>query len=468
VNKLVFALFFGNRGFFPGELVDGARRDIRAIVHAMGHETIELEQSLTRFGAVETMGEGRVYAKFLDENRGKYDGVILSLPNFGDENGAVAALRDCGVPILLQAYPDTIGNMDFANRRDAFCGKLSIADVFRQEGIAFSAIGEHVCHPDSDEFSRQLSIFAGTCAVVKRMRRLNVGAIGARTTVFKTIRFDEVALQGCGINTETFDLTQLFRYMRNVDPSEEAFVEARKKLINVGNCVDVPAEMMDNQARLYCALKQIAAEYELGAMAIRCWNELQDEFKITPCISIGLLNAEGLPVACELDVCNAVSMVALQAASGMPPICMDWNNNYGSNPDKCILFHCGAVSSCAIEGKGTVVSHKMLDKGKEHLGGIAWGCNQGRVKPGPMTYVSAKTESGRFVTYLGQGRITEDKIEEAFFGCAGVAEIPELQKTLRGICKNGFRHHVSIVLSHAEESLREAFNVYLGYDIIDF
>ncbi|MDR1620478.1 MAG: hypothetical protein LBS18_07450 [Clostridiales bacterium] len=465
--KLTFALYFGNRGFFPGELIDGARGEVRAAVHALGYDTIEMNPSLTRFGAVETMAEGRIYAKFLEENCGKYDGVILSLPNFGDENGASVALRDANVPILLQAYPDEFGKMDFANRRDSFCGKLSIADVFRQAGIPFTAFTPHVCHPASADFKEQLGKFASVCNVVRRMRRFNVGAIGARTTVFKTIRFDELALQNYDINTETLDLTQLYACMRAVDKSGAAFKDARDRIANVSDCGAMPPEQLDSQACLYLALKTIIGEYDLHALGLRCWNELQEEYRIAPCLVMAMLGEEGFPVACEMDVCNAIAMAALQAAADVPPVCMDWNNNYGEDPDKCILFHCGSVPPSLMTEKGVTISHKMFDKGREDQGGVGWGCNQGRMRPGPLTYLSAKTEDGILCFYVGEGRITEDPIEDAFFGCAGVAEIPYLQNLLRGICNEGFRHHVSLTMAHVEDALREAFETYLGYDIIE-
>ena len=467
MKQLTLALFFGNRGFFPGELIDSARAEMRAAVRALGINTIEMDPSLTHFGAVETTAEGKIYAKFLEENKGKFDGVVLCLPNFGDENGAVAALQDANVPILLQAYPDEIGLMDFAHRRDSFCGKLSIADVFRQTGIAFTTFDPHVCHPSSDLFRKQLVTFASVCNVVKRLSRFNVGAIGARTTVFKTIRFDELALQSYGINTETLDLSQLFAMMREVDKSSEAFKAARAKISDVSDFSKVPSEQIDNQAALYLSLQKIAVDFDLGAMGLRCWNEMQNEFRITPCTVMGILNSEELSVACELDVCNAIAMAALQAAADVPAICMDWNNNYGDDPDKCILFHCGSVSSELMVDKGNVISHKMLDKGKENLGGVGWGCNQGRIKPGPMTYLSAKTEDGILSFYLGEGYITDDAIEDGYFGCAGVAEIGGLQPLLNGICREGFRHHVSLTLAHVEDALREAFDTYLGYDIVE-
>ena len=107
-KKSTFAVFLGNRGFFPAALMAGARQDLGEVLHKLGHETLFLDEHATRHGAVETVKEGQVYANFLAQNRGKYDGVILSLPNFGDETGAIAALKDAGVPILVQAYPDEL------------------------------------------------------------------------------------------------------------------------------------------------------------------------------------------------------------------------------------------------------------------------------------------------------------------------------------------------------------------------
>ena len=92
----------------------------------MGHKVLMLGEKATRHGAVETPAEARRYAEFLSQHRGEFGGVILSLPNFGDESGAVMALRDAGVPILMRAYPDELNKMGHPVRRDAFCGKLSI------------------------------------------------------------------------------------------------------------------------------------------------------------------------------------------------------------------------------------------------------------------------------------------------------------------------------------------------------
>lgn len=466
MNKMTFALFFGNRGFFPGELIAGARREMKNEVEALGFDTLIMDESQTRFGAVETAEEGKKFAAFLEENRGKFDGVILSLPNFGDENGAIAALQDCGVPILIQAYPDDIGRMDFANRRDSFCGKFSVMDVFYQYGLPFTAFTPHVVSPDSDAFRKQLVDFAAICRVVKKMKRFSVGAIGARTTAFKTVRFDELTLQKYGITTESLDLSELFMRVKDIKTGADDFVLKRQRLLDYTNWQGVPEERIDMLAKVGVALDDIVSEFQLDAIALRCWVEIEKELHISPCVLMGEMNDRGIAAACELDVCNAVPMRALQAAAQMPATVLDWNNNYGDEMDKCILFHCGPVPQTLMTGKGHIEEHKMFVKS---IGpDCSWGCNIGRIAAAPMTYASSKTEDGQLKFYVGEGRFTADPVEEAFFGCAGVVEIDRLQDKLLQIGKNGYRHHVGVTFTHVEKAVREAFTTYLGYDILDF
>lgn len=462
---LTFALYFGNRGFFPETLIASARREVAEAVAKAGHSSILLDEAATRFGAVETAEEGRRYAAFLKERSGRYDGVILSLPNFGDETGAISALQDCGVPILIQAYPDEIGKMDFKSRRDSFCGKFSVMDVFCQYGLPFTAFEPHVVHPASPVFAKQLDDFAAVCRITKRMRRANVGAIGARTTAFKTVRYDELALQRKGLSVETYDLSELLMRTRSVEAKSGKFTAKREKLLGYTDFTGTPPDKIDTLAKVGVALDDMVEEFSLDAIALRCWIELEKELGVAPCVLVSELNDRGVAAACELDVCNAVPMLALGAASQKASTCLDWNNNYGDDPDKVILFHCGPVPQSLMAGKGRITEHPMF--AKSFGAGCGWGCNTGRLGAWPMTFASSKTEDGKLVFYLGEGRLTADPIEEGFFGCGGVAEIKGLQGKLRSVGLGGFRHHVSLTSGNYSLALREAFTTYLGYEIAE-
>ena len=226
-KKMTFALAFCNRGFMPGELIYGAREDMIKAVTDAGYDYIAMDADLTRYGGIETRDEGLLYAKWLKEHEGQYDGVIFSMPIFADENGAITALQDAGVPILMQAYPDEIGKMDFAHRRDAFCGKFSVTDVFTQYQVPFTVLKPHVVHPLSEKFQENLRDFAAICRVVNGMKRFTIGCIGARTTAFKTTRFDEIGLQKNGITVEAFDLSEVF-YKVNAKEDNDPAVLAKE------------------------------------------------------------------------------------------------------------------------------------------------------------------------------------------------------------------------------------------------
>jgi len=457
-----FALYFGNRGFFPETLIAEARKELSESLTRLGYESISMDSSLTRYGAIESAEEGQKYAKFLEANKGNYNGVILCLPNFGDETGAIAALRDAGVPIFILAYPDELDKMDFHQRRDAFCGKFSIMDVFYQYRLPFTVFTPQTVHPDSKEFEEQIATFDKVCKVVNGMKRMTLGAIGARTTAFKTVRYDELTLQKYGITTEVLDLSEVFSRVRKLDLTSTSAKEKAETLRNYTNFSKVPQKSFENLVRLGVVIDQIISEYQLDSMALRCWIELEKEFGIAPCVLLSEINDRGIPAACELDVCNAVTMYALNLASGKPATCLDWNNNYGSDPDKCILFHCGPVPQSLMTAKGEVIDHPMFAK---DLGpGCGFGCNVGRIAATPLSFASSKTTDGKLYVYFGEGEFTSDPIAKGFFGCA---RIDHLQDKLYKIGYNGYRHHVSVTPGHFGMALREAFTHYLGYEITE-
>jgi L-fucose isomerase-like protein len=463
--KSTFALYFGNRGFFPESLIADARTEISDALKKLGYESLMMDSSLTRFGAVESPEEGRKYAKFLEEHRGKFEGVILCLPNFGDETGAVSALQDAGVPIYILAYPDELDKMDFKYRRDAFCGKFSIMDVFYQYQVPFTVFPPHTVHPFSKEFEIQIDTFDMVCKIVKGMKRMTVGAIGARTTAFKTVRYDELALQKYGITTEVLDLSEVFSRVRKLDMSSKAAKEKEERLRNYTNFNKVPAKSFENIIRFGVVLDEIITEYNLNSLALRCWIEMEKEFGVAPCVLLSEINDRGFPAACELDICNAITMYALNLASGKPATCLDWNNNYGDDPDKCIMFHCGPVPQSLMTAKGEVIDHPMFAKA---LGaGCGIGCNVGRIAPNKITFASSKTQDGKLFLYMGEGEITDDPIQEGFFGCGGVARIDGLQGKLYKIGYNGYRHHVSVTPGKVSGALREACIRYLDYEITE-
>jgi len=465
MKKQTFAVVISIGLFFPPEFSINARREIKEAVEKAGFDTIMLPESETTHGGVNSNADAKKYAKFLEEHKNDYDGVILSLPNFGNEDSAIIALRDCGKPILIQAYPDIIGKLDVKNRRDAFCGKLSIMNQFTQARLPYTVYVPHTIAPDDPKFILQLHEFAATCRVVKGMRRFTVGAFGARTTPWKTVRIDERALESYGITVETIDLSEIIFRAKDMDENSAEYKAKYEMLRNYADWGEIPEEQFKSQAKVSVVFDQLIEEYDLSCVAIRCWPEFQDYLKIAPCTLLSVLNSRGIPAADEVDIGNAIGMYALQLATQNVTATCDWNNNYGDDENKCILFHCGPVPVQMLKEKQKVVDNPLL--AMQHGAGNNWGASQARFKASPMTYISAKTDNGRIGFYVGDGEFTDDPIDEASFGNCGVALVPNLQKVLMESGKGGFRHHVSVAFGHATSAIQEAFR-YLGYDIYDY
>ena len=461
MKKTTFALFFGNRGFFPGELIADARRDLVAACEKAGYGTIVMDEELTRYGAVETITEGKHFADFLEAHRGEFDGVILSLPNFGDENGAIVALRDAGVPILVQAFPDTMDKMDFAHRRDALCGKMAMCNLLRQAGITYTLTKTFCIDPLDEGFKAELDRFAGICRVVRGMRRFTVGAIGARTTAFKTVRADEIAFQRLGVSVESIDMSRVFAEM---DALTEAEIADKKALYaSLSDFGTYPPEKLANIARLGVVIDRLIEEFKLDAIAIRCWDELQKRYGVAPCLILGELNERGIAAACELDVTNAVMMRAVGLAANHPVMLLDVNNNYENHPDKVIFFHCGPAPASLMRGRGKIEEHLMFKK--SFGAGTGVGINKGKYIVDDVTVGSFKTENGKLCAFVTEGRLTDDELPDCFFGCGTVFEKKDVGSMLNYMATNGYRHHVAITRGHAAEAVLVAFRDYLGYEI---
>ena len=458
------ALLVANRGFFPSSVIESAYSEMLTAFKKVGVEALCIDDGITKYNAVETTKEGKAYAKFLDAHRGEYDGLVICLPNFGDENGIKEAIADCDVPILLQAYPDEIGKMDFEHRRDAFCGKLALGSVLAQMGKKYTTYSPFVVHPLSDDFHKQLSTFVKTCRVVRGMKKLRIGAIGARTTAFKSVRFDENALEAVGIDVETFDLSTFIQAMQQLNDDDSEVAAWRKKLAGVIDFSKAPAGRELSVAKLGVVVSRLIEENELDAIAIRCWSELQTTFGISPCAVMGILNQNGVAAVCECDVANAVAMKGLSLAAEKGAGCLDLNNNYGEELDKCILFHCGPLPMDLMTGPGEVQSHKMLDK--SYGPDCSWGLNVGTMKTGDVTVSGMRTENGRLQFFIGEGRLTGDPVEKEFFGVSGVLQMENLQDKLYTIGAGGFHHHAAIVPDTVADAVTEAFTKYLGYQQI--
>ncbi|MCQ2430819.1 MAG: hypothetical protein MJ192_10880, partial [Clostridia bacterium] len=266
------------------------------------------------------------------------------------------------------------------------------------------------------------------------------------------------------INVESFDLSELIFKVGQKKDDDPVVLRKMARLEDYTDFSLVPLKNKLTLSKISVVIDEYIAEYHLDAITLRCWNEMETILRVCPCVLISELNDRGIVCSCEIDLTSAITMRAMALASQKPTACLDWNNNYGDDPNKVILFHCGPVAQTLMAGKGTVTEHKMFAKGDP---GSGWGSNEGRIAAFDMTYSNGFTEDGKLKVYTAEAKFTGEPIEGAFFGCGGVAEIPDLQSKLLKLAKNGFKHHTTVGMGHMKAILDEAFTTYLGYELID-
>jgi len=463
-QQLTFGLIVGNRGFFPGHLAKTGREEMLAVLQNAGYSVVAPSLEDTKYGAVETRTEARKCADLFRASRDKIDGVIVTLPNFGDEKAIAETMRLAGlnVPVLVHAFPDTRGRMTIADRRDSFCGKMSVCNNLQQFRIPYSLTSLHTESPGSETFRKDLAWFAAVCRVTNGMRSLRIGAIGARPTAFNTVRYSEKILEANGITVDPIDLSEIFGRIERMKDSDPAVLEKLSAIQGYVSTDGIPAAALLKMAKLGAVIEQWMKSNELAISAVQCWTSMEEYFGVVPCTVMSMMSNDLLSSACEVDIAGVLGMHALRLASETPSALLDWNNNYGDHPDKAVCFHCSNLPKHFFESVRMDFQEIIAGTvGKANT----FGTCVGRVKAGPMSYARFSTDdlTGRIRGYVGEGDFTSDPLET--FGGAGVVEIPKLQGLLRYICENGFEHHVSANLSSTAGAVHEAATKYLGWQV---
>ncbi len=462
--SITLGVILGNRDFFPDALISEARRDLVTVFKTLNVDPVWLTESDSKLGAVETWADAVKCGELFRANRARIEGILVCLPNFGDEKGVADASRlsELNVPILVQACPDDLDQFGLERRRDAYCGKISVCNNLRQYGFKFSLTRHHTVALKSELFREDLNNFFAVCRVVRGMRRVRIGAVGARPNAFNTTRYSEKLLEAAGISVNTIDLSEVFGSAARI-ASEDARVKQRvEQICAYADSASAPMDALVKMAKFALVVDDWMLSLGLTATAIQCWSSLQKNFGVNVCTIMSMMSEQMMPSACEVDIAGVVSMYALQLAGARPSALVDWNNNYGSDPDKCVLFHCGNWAKDFLPdiriGTAPILGTML---GEENTVGAL----SGRTPAGPMSFgrVSTDDATGRIRAYVGDGNFTSDPLDT--FGTRAVVEIPRLQDLMQFICINGFEHHTAMNGTHCGAPTAEALGKYLGWDV---
>jgi len=463
--KISFGIIIATRNIFNARLAVEARAIVLDKLEKMGYGAVILPSEETQTGNIEGYEDAVKCADYFKKNAEKIDGIVVVLPNFGDELGVVNSIKMAGlnVPVLVQAIDDENDKVDVKNRRDAFCGKLSVCNNFYQYGIKFTDTEYHTYSLNSESFTRDINKFAGICRVVKGLKGLRVGAIGTRPIGFQTMRFSEKILQQADITIVPVDMSEIIAAAEKIDVTAPEVIRKVEAIQAYGTCNILHKGQLSKQARFGLAVENWIADNKIDISALQCWESIEKNYGCAACVTMSMMGEKLMPSACEVDVMGSIGMYALALAAQKPSALLDWNNNFGEDRNKVVCTHCSNYPKSFFENEIEIGSLDILGTvlGQEDT----FGAVKGKVAEGDMTYFRVSTDDtrGSIKSYLGEGKITDDPY--GMDGGIAVCEIPNLQKLMKYMCKNGFEHHVGMVRGHVSDILEEAIGNYLGWEL---
>ena len=269
------------------------------------------------------------------------DGLFIPHGNFGTEYECARLAKELGVPVLLWGPRDERPEPNGVRLRDTQCGLFATGKVLRRFRVPFTYMTN--CRLTDPEFERGIKTFLAVCNVVKTFRNIRILQIAPRPYDFWSTMCNEgELLEKFNVQLAPIPMPELTAEMKRVKAEG---VEVPKTVSYCRSCmkIEVTDSELENVAALKVAMKNLCEKYGCKAVAIQCWNELQNQIGIMPCAANSLLNEEGIPCVCETDIHGAITALMVEAASldGKRSFFADWTVRHPDNENGELLQHCG-------------------------------------------------------------------------------------------------------------------------------
>jgi len=352
--------------------------------------------------------------------------------NFGSEHSCGKVARALGVPVLLWGPRDEAPLEDGSRLRDTQCGLFATGKVLRRMRVPFTYLPN--CRIEDELFERGLRTFIATSNVVKEVRRARILQIDTRPNDFWTMMVNEgELLEKFGMQIFPITLVELADRVKTLEAGEDTDVSETTAYIYEHMEVCVPREAVLRVAALKTAMKRYALENDCNAIAIQCWDALQQSLQIMPCCANAMLTDENIPVACETDIHGAITAIIAQAA-GMgktPGFFVDWSVRHPSNDNGELLQHCGPWPISLAKEKA------KLDRPfafPDHCPGSV----VAKLKPGELSLLRFDGDNGQYGMLMGTAKTIEGPKTH---GTYCWIEVPNWSKVESMIVKGPYVHH---------------------------
>ena len=391
-------------------------------------------------------GLEKIVAKFRAE---KVDGLFLPHANFGTEYECGRLAKALGVPVLLWGPRDERPDANGMRLRDSQCGLFATGKVLRRFKVPFTYMNN--CDLEDPEFERGIKDFLAVCNVVKVFRSTRILQIGPRPFDFWSTMCNEgELLEKFNIQLSPIPLPELYAEMRKWK-EEKTEVQKVIDYCKQNMICKIEDEHLTSVAALKVAMKSLAQKYGCNAIAIQCWNALQDEIGIMPCAANSLLNEEGIPVVCETDIHGAISQLMAEAAAMNERRVMfsDWTVRHPDDDNGELLQHCGPWPISVAKEKPTICVPVAFPQN---------GAVSAEAQHGPMSLVRFDGDDGHYSVLLGHARGIDGPWTRGTYVWVKVANLKRLEAK---VVEGPYIHHVAAIHGDIVPVIYEACK-YLG------
>ena len=446
-NKLDVKLGFAptRRNLFSQQEALRYKNIVQSAVKKMYANMVDIDW-LNEEGLLYNTGDAdRVAQRFSEEG---VDAIFVPHCNFGSEDAVAKLAKKVGKPVLLWGPRDDVPELDGMRLRDTQCGLFATGKVLRRYGVPFTYIEN--CRIDDAVFSFGISNFLAAAGAVKAFQNLRVGQIDTRPQSFMTMIVDEgMLLERFGIEVVPVNLQEIIDAMNDALAKRPEFIVKEGERIRTRLSYSPAVDKLEKMAALKLAIREWADREDLSAVAIQCWNALQDQTGIAPCYVNSELTEEFLPVSCETDIHGAITSVITQALGRWtsPIFFADVTVRHPENDNGELLWHCGSFPH-TLKKPDTVSSvspHYILDSARP-------GVNEWELKGGDITICRFDGDNGSYKLLGARGFGIDGPKTRGTYVWVEFPDLPALERKL--VC-GPYVHHVACIHANIIPALME-------------
>jgi L-fucose isomerase-like protein len=374
----------------------------------------------------------------------RFDLIIIQSVGFGLGIGPIdIGMTQLNTPIVLWAVPEPELKEGGLLEKNSWCGVNMHSSHLYKLGIKYEYI---YGTPNDKTVKSRLKDIITAAAVIKTLRHSTIGSLGGRVPGYYDSNFDELSLRkALGIKFEFIDLSEVLAEFDSISEKEEK--DAADK-IYFSNKINID-KYISNSAKLFISIKKIVRKYNLSALSLKCWPDLQNLLDISACSVMGALGDENIPVSCEGDMLGAVSMLIFSLFSRDVSSLMDISD-FNFNNNSFYIYHCGSCPTKMAENRTKIEHrpHSLLDNNP----GIVSEFYLKQGKCGLIRLSEDNVYRGKYRMFFAEGEgikgpyIRGNNLEIKLLDS-------NINKFIETIIKNGFEHHYAFGYNIKKETL---------------